>query len=479
MFKFNSIASGLTFVMMCVSFVNTFGLGTLFIYSSIMNNEIQNEEYRRNFERNVDSKLVSDTQIALSLVEKVHARQQAGLLTEEEAKKEAADLVRSMRYEYGEGYFWIDTFDGDNVVLLGGEEEGKNRLELTDGEGRKIVREFIEKGRVAGGGFTVSTYPKPGLNEPRPKRNYTVAFEPYRWVIGTGVWVDAVNRQLANRQAEQDAQIRSSMAGGLFALAALQTVCIFFAVFIGHKLAKPFNFLTERLEAMGNNDLSMTDENRARMEKILSRSDELGTMAKAMNDMHDKLSEYQKVMVGMAHKDMLTGLANRRHLQEYMENIDKSSQITLISLDLDHFKEVNDNYGHQTGDAALLVFAEVMRACFPEALNVRMGGDEFMVVIVRPIDLIDVKMQLQVFIEHLLSIYRMDHELAGLTVSAGVAYSPSEPVPMDVLAQQSDIALYAAKLAGRNCYRIYHEGMENHPGMEKREVKDVSDFQRK
>ena len=179
----------------------------------------------------------------------------------------------------------------------------------------------------------------------------------------------------------------------------------------------------------------------------------------------------------MARNDMLTGLANRRYLQEFVEKLDKDAPVTLISLDLDHFKEVNDTYGHQTGDAALLVFAEALKSSFPDELNVRMGGDEFMVVITRSIDLVDVKANLSSFTEKLLSIYRLDKELSGLTVSAGIAYAPNEPLPVDLLAQQSDIALYAAKLAGRNCFRVYHDGMENHPGMEKREEKDVSDFQ--
>ena len=205
----------------------------------------------------------------------------------------------------------------------------------------------------------------------------------------------------------------------------------------------------------------------------------MGATGRALKEMHEKLSAYSKVILGMARNDMLTGLANRRYLQEYMEKLDKDAQVTLISLDLDHFKQVNDTYGHQTGDAALLVFAEVLKASFPDALNVRMGGDEFMVVITKNIDLVDVKADLSSFIDRLLAIYRLDNELSCLTVSAGIAYAPDEPLPVDILVQQSDIALYDAKLSGRNCFRVYHPGMENHPGMEKREAKDVSDFQKK
>ncbi len=465
--------------MTCVSFVTTLSLGVLFIGSSTYWHRVQNEDYLLNRSREIDSILRNETQIALSAIKDVYARQKAGQLTEAQAKTEAARLVRNLRYDDGQGYFWIDTYDGVNVVLPGQPEEGQDRLEYVDGAGNNIIKAFIDEARKEGGGYTDSLYPKPGETEYLPKRNYTVSFEPYKWVIGTGVWVDEINRQLLRRQKMQEEVLNHDIARGLFCLAALQALFVLFAHEVGKRLAMPFKFVIKRLAALGNNDLTLTDEDAKRLEEIINRRDEMGATGRALKEMHEKLSAYSQVILGMARNDMLTGLANRRHLQEFVEKLDKEAQVTLISLDLDHFKEVNDTYGHQTGDAALLVFAEVLKSSFPDALNVRMGGDEFMVVITKNIDLVDVKADLANFMERLLSIYRMDAELSRLTVSAGIAYAPDEPLPVDLLAQQSDVALYEAKLSGRNCFRVYHPGMENHPGMEKREGKDVSDFQGK
>ena len=476
MFKFKSLASGLAFVMTCVSFVTTLSLGALFIGSSSYWHQVQNEDYLKNRSREIDSILANETQIALSILKDVYARQQAGQFTEEQAKTEAARLVRNLRYDDGQGYFWIDTYEGINVVLPNNKDEGKNRLEYVDAAGNKIIKDFIANAHNEGGGFTDSFYPKPGETEHLPKRNYTVTFEPYKWVIGTGVWVDEINRQLLRRKKIQEDVLNHDIARGLFCLAALQALFVLFAQEVGKRLAMPFKFVIKRLAALGNNDLTLTEEDAKKLEQIINRRDEMGATGRALKEMHEKLSAYSQVILGMARNDMLTGLANRRHLQEFVEKIDSDAQVTLISLDLDHFKEVNDTYGHQTGDAALLVFAEVLKSSFPDALNVRMGGDEFMVVITKTVDLVDVKADLATFMERLLTIYRLDHELSRLTVSAGIAYAPDEPLPVDLLVQQSDIALYEAKLSGRNCFRVYHPGMENHPGMEKRESKDVSDL---
>ena len=81
-----------------------------------------------------DEQIKGQVENVVTLLEKIYAEYQNGTYTEEEAKKLAADLVRELRY--GEsGYFWIDTYEGDNVVLLGQETEGTNRLEAEDSQG--------------------------------------------------------------------------------------------------------------------------------------------------------------------------------------------------------------------------------------------------------------------------------------------------------------------------------------------------------
>ena len=97
--------------------------------------------------------------------------------------------------------------------------------------------------------------------------------------------------------------------------------------------------------------------------------------------MNKKLYKNQMLIMSMAQQDVLTGLANRRCFGDFVKQCSPDTKFTLITLDLDHFKEVNDNFGHQTGDAALLILAEVLKLQFPEGmavglLAIQMAGDE-------------------------------------------------------------------------------------------------------
>ena len=78
-----------------------------------------------------------------------------------------------------------------------------------------------------------------------------------------------------------------------------------------------------------------------------------------------------------ARTDYLTGLYNRRYFYEYLEERDRAEPLSLVTLDLDDFKDINDQYGHAVGDEALLKVGTLLRKTFPEGLAIRWGGDEF------------------------------------------------------------------------------------------------------
>ena len=292
----------------------------------------------------------------------------------------AADLVRNMRYDNGQGYFTIDTDEGVNVVLLGTEAEGKPRLDAQDPNGRYFIREMIQQAKL-GGGFSNFMFPKPGTKEPLPKLYYTMEFAPYHWIIGTGIWIDHIDKRVSSREKHFASSMTSRIIKVLTSLVLLEFLFVLLAFYTGRKLAHPIQIATRRMKELGNGKLKMDEETATQMKKLSEREDELGAMSRAMNEMNKKLYDNQQLILSMAQHDILTGLANRRHLTEFIDGCSPDTMFTLISLDLDHFKEVNDNFGHQTGDAALLILAEVLRMEFFDALNVRMGGDEFLIVI--------------------------------------------------------------------------------------------------
>lgn len=125
-----------------------------------------------------DDSIKEQVEVVISLLSEINDAYKAGTYTLDEAKKIAADEVRQMRY--GEaGYFWIDQSDGTNVVLLGSDTEGTNRMETKDAKGYQMVKEIIRVAVEDGGGYTDFVFPKPGETKPSPKRSYSEYFEPF------------------------------------------------------------------------------------------------------------------------------------------------------------------------------------------------------------------------------------------------------------------------------------------------------------
>jgi len=469
MMKFKSMQSRLTTIFIGISLLTMLILGAVSIYGALQENQHRMSEFRKDMEKNAEMQMEWQTNSAWSVVESCYQSQMRGEVTQEQAMQLAAKLVRDMRYDNGQGYFTIDTDEGINVVLLGTEAEGKSRIDAQDPEGRYFVREMIKQAKD-GGGFSDFMFPRPGTEKPLPKRYYTMEFAPYHWVIGTGIWIDQIERRVALREKAFMESMKEHVIRMLTGLVLLEALFVMLAVYTGGRLAYPIQVATKRMKELGDGRLKMDEQTEAQMQELSRRDDEVGDMGRAMDEMNKKLYKNQMLIMSMAQQDVLTGLANRRRFGDFIKQCSPDTMFTLIMLDLDHFKEVNDNFGHQTGDAALLIFAEVLKLQFSDALNVRMGGDEFLVVLTGKVQREKVEERLQAFMQQLVSVYQQDSGLECLTVSAGIAYADEHPVPIDVLMNRSDEALYAAKASGRSCYRVYSEELESKKKSEKKEA---------
>jgi methyl-accepting chemotaxis protein len=273
-----------------VSIVSTLCIGAYFIVSTVRDNHAQLAVYRADLEDSVGNQLKGETEVAYGILEEYYKKQQAGELTEDQAKKEAADRVRDLRYDGGNGYFWIDTVDGNNVVLLGRKDvEGKNRFNAKDSNGYPFIQEINKAAQQEGGGFTRWTFPKPGETEPLPKYGYSIEFKPYQWVLGTGVWIDEIDAMVAQKEAALSASLRTSILEALGVMVLLQIILALFARYIGANIARPIVRTTERLGVMGTGDFRLEGEAAAEMQELASRPDEFGTMAQAMQEMNEKV----------------------------------------------------------------------------------------------------------------------------------------------------------------------------------------------
>nr|WP_246698127.1 GGDEF domain-containing protein [Rhizobium sp. BK275] len=160
--------------------------------------------------------------------------------------------------------------------------------------------------------------------------------------------------------------------------------------------------------------------------------------------------------------DSLTGVLNRRGLLGHFDKIqekahDEQHQVGVILFDLDHFKRVNDRFGHQSGDAVLTAFARLARQYIPNNVFGRMGGEEFAAF---------VTVRDQTEAEALAESIRAElcrlpintgEALIPATVSVGIALSSAIEANIDRMVSAADRALYSAKAAGRNCTVVFGE----------------------
>ena len=156
--------------------------------------------------------------------------------------------------------------------------------------------------------------------------------------------------------------------------------------------------------------------------------------------------DYRDLLQHLATHDPLTGLRNRRHLTEL---ISEHADVALLVCDLDHFKRVNDRYGHEVGDSVLARFGELLRELARDGdVPVRLGGEEFCMILPQTDRAGAVAAAERLRTE---TAHRM-RELVpeGITVSVGVAVTSRGVLDARGLLSAADRGLYAAKLAGRD-----------------------------
>ena len=169
-----------------------------------------------------------------------------------------------------------------------------------------------------------------------------------------------------------------------------------------------------------------------------------------------------------ANFDTLTGLPNRdmfhdRMQQEMLKTERAQSQLALLLIDLDQFKEVNDALGHDVGDTLLQATAQRIRGCVRDSDTVaRLGGDEFAVIIS---ELAETATNLdeiaQKLIVELAAPYRLGDEIVHVSASIGISLYPNDASAIDVLLKTADQAMYAAKNLGRNCFSYFTAAMQD------------------
>lgn len=190
--------------------------------------------------------------------------------------------------------------------------------------------------------------------------------------------------------------------------------------------------------------------------------DEEGLALRSMGTVQDITEQKitQERIEHMAHYDALTNLPNRALFYDRLRqalSVAKRHEngLTLLYMDLDGFKQVNDTRGHHAGDLLLIGVADRLTRCIRESDTVsRLGGDEFTIILSDTHKYEDVAEVAEKIIEAISVPFDLEGSEAHIGISIGIARYSEEANNEDTLVKQADRAMYDAKLAGKNTYRI-------------------------
>lgn len=275
----------------------------------------ERESYDEQIKQQVDN--------VVSLCQTIYDQYQAGVYTEEEAKKLAADEIRQLRYGDG-GYFWIDQYDGTNVVLLGNDTEGTNRMETKDANGYQMVKEIIRVGQEADGGYTDYVFPKEGETEPSPKRSYSKAFEPFEWVIGTGNYTDYIDDKVASIEKDFTSYVTNKRTTFIISTIIEGAVVVFLLILIILSIIKPLKKCISSIGVMEQGDFSQ-----ALGTALLKRRDDFGKLAGSIESMRTEMNGLIGEVKSQATE--ITGMVqeidtNIQALDEEIENVSATTE---------------------------------------------------------------------------------------------------------------------------------------------------------
>jgi diguanylate cyclase (GGDEF)-like protein len=176
--------------------------------------------------------------------------------------------------------------------------------------------------------------------------------------------------------------------------------------------------------------------------------------------LHEASRNYGKMLEALALNDPLTGLANRRLLADRLSMAlvharRNKSAMAVVYLDLDGFKQINDTLGHGAGDILLKMVAGRLVATVREEDTVaRVGGDEFILALWQISNADYAAAAALRSIEAVSQPYEIEGTTVSITISAGVSIYPVHGREVDTLMKSADLALYEAKRAGKNAFRI-------------------------
>ena len=222
------------------------------------------------------------------------------------------------------------------------------------------------------------------------------------------------------------------------------------------QILRPLSLLSQALRTIRSGH-SISELPRVRIRELQDVLDVLPDISRHMDELNTRsgqLAQERDQYADLSFRDALTGVYNRRALEETMERIPARTPLALLMLDLDFFKNYNDRFGHQAGDAALKAVAQAtQKALLRDSDRIfRYGGEEFTIILAGAGQYSAMTVAQRILEEvAALDLVHPDSRTGKLTVSIGIAHrSFGEDADICEVLTHADQALYESKTSGRN-----------------------------
>lgn len=192
---------------------------------------------------------------------------------------------------------------------------------------------------------------------------------------------------------------------------------------------------------------------------------EVSTSIITFADISDK--KYMNQLVWkQANYDSVTGIPNRSFFEEklhstIMQSLAENTKFAVLFIDLDHFKDINDNFGHHAGDELLHQVAQRLVGCVRDRdIVARLGGDEFTIILTKIKEREHIEKVCFKIIEEIQKPFIINNHPCNIGSSIGITYFPEDTTKLEELLQNADKAMYVAKENGRNCFNFFSKDLD-------------------
>lgn len=311
--KTKSLKTTLILVCVALGFVIGAAVGAIGVVTIRNISNDAYDEYAKAMDDGYRTEIKSQVQSVLAILQSEYEKAAAGELTEEEAKAEAAEIVRAMRYrDDNSGYFWID--DKDYILIMHPilpEQEGNNRYGLEDQEGIMIIQEIMKVCQSADkGGYNQFYFTKADGVTVAPKVAYSGYFEPWGWAVSTGNYVDDMEAQMQGIKDSIVRDFRNSCILMVGCCLVLLLVTVIVSFIVGEFLVVPLRKVKDFAVSISEGDLTE--------DVIVKQKNEMGVAAESLNAARQKINALVTAIAGTARntENMTVEFEERFHQME-------------------------------------------------------------------------------------------------------------------------------------------------------------------